>query len=96
MAEASVEGAWTSCISRMKGGVSNSVAAATTHLASARSCMHGTPTSCCCLRFCLQEMPTQAETAALCSSGLVEVLATLLYEQPEVTRRVQHPPGSNM
>jgi hypothetical protein len=32
----------------------------------------------------LQEAPTQAETAAVCSSGLVEVLATLMYEQLEV------------
>lgn len=32
----------------------------------------------------LQETPTPAEIAAVCCSGLVEVLVTLLYDQLEV------------
>lgn len=43
-----------------------------------------------CVLLNRQEVPTQAETAALCSSGLVEVLATLMYEQLEVKRLAQH------
>ncbi|KAF6265130.1 hypothetical protein COO60DRAFT_1116784 [Scenedesmus sp. NREL 46B-D3] len=36
------------------------------------------------------EAPTQAETAAVCSSGLVEVLATLMYEQLEGQLQLTH------